>query len=418
LTAGALGNLVDSRPGSLWIIGNEVDRGPDPGQIEGGQGDTFPEIYAQAYHDVYYFIKDRDPKAQIAVSALVQVTPGRIQYMDLMWDAYKTKYGATMPVDVWNMHLYILPEVNPSGQPNAVANVALGTDPALGRKESGGNANLCPLTEVYCVAEHDDMDVFEEQVIAMRTWMRDHGQRHKPLILSEFSILYPNIDDGGSCWLQDEFGNCFTSQRVTNFLNNSFSYLESAVNPTLGYPKDGNRLVQQWLWFSVNNQDGVGNVSDLVRSNSLTQVGQAYKTKVLAQQTSINLFADGATNPTANTGGNNTANVKLTVTVRNNGNVAPAGNFFVTFYKDAGMTQPIGTATVFGPGPNSAGMTGCGRKAVQASITWSNLAPGVHRYWAKVDSTNAVIETSESDNFAAGIVFINGNQAYFPITRR
>jgi hypothetical protein len=177
-------------------------------------------------------------------------------------------------------------------------------------------------------------------------------------------------------------------------------------------------LVQQWLWFSVNNQDGVGNVSDLVRSNSLTQVGQAYKTKVLAQQTSINLFADGATNPTANTGGNNTANVKLTVTVRNNGNVAPAGNFFVTFYKDAGMTQPIGTATVFGPGPNSAGMTGCGRKAVQASITWSNLAPGVHRYWAKVDSTNAVIETSESDNFAAGIVFINGNQAYFPITRR
>ncbi|NIP24915.1 MAG: hypothetical protein GWO38_14140, partial [Phycisphaerae bacterium] len=260
LTESGLGNLVDSKPNTLWIVGNEVDRGPDPGQTTGGQGDTFPDVYARAYHEVYHFIKQRDPTAQVANSALVQVTPGRLKYLDLMWQAYKDEYGRVMPVDVWNMHLYILPEVTPAGQPNGIANVALGTNPALGRKESGGNSSLCPLPEVYCIAEHDDMNVFNEQVIAMRTWMRDNGQRNKPLILSEFSILYPYVDDGPTCWLEDEFGNCFTPQRVTNFLNSSFNYLKNPVDPNLGYPKDGNRLIQQSLWFSVNNQGAVGNV--------------------------------------------------------------------------------------------------------------------------------------------------------------
>jgi hypothetical protein len=419
LTDGGLGSVIAARPGALWIVGNEVDRGPNPGEIQGGQGDTFPQVYARAYHAVYHFIKQRDPSAQVANSALVQVTPGRLQYLDLMWAAYKSNFGTAMPVDVWNMHLYILPEVTPSGQPNSIASVALGTDPALGRRESGGNASLCPQAAVYCIAEHDDINVFKEQLIAMRTWMRDHGQRNKPLILSEFSILYPYVDDGPTCYLQDEFGNCFTAQRVTNFLNSSFTYLQnSTIDANLGYPQDGNRMVQQWLWFSVNNQNGVGNVSDIVRNNALTQVGQAFKAFVQTRPTSVNLLADGTNHPTAVTGGGGTANVKLTVTVRNNGNIAPPGNFFVTFYKDAGLTQPIGTTSIPGPGPSTPGMAGCARMAIKASVNWNNLPPGVHCFWAKIDSTNAVIEVTEGDNVASGIVFVNPEQAYFPVTRR
>lgn len=418
LTENGLGNVVDSRPGTLWILGNEVDRGPDPGQTQGGQGDTFPDVYARAYHEVYYFIKQRDPSAQIANSALVQVTPGRLQYLDLMWDAYKTYYGQSMPVDVWNMHLYILPEVNPSGDPNGIANVALGTDPALGRKESGGNPALCPLANVYCIAEHDNMSVFHEQVIAMRTWMRDHGQRSKPLILSEFSLLYPYEDDGPTCFLQDEFGNCFTPQRVINFLNNSFNYLKNTTNSSLGYPLDGNRLIQQSLWFSVNNQDGVGNVSDLMRDNALTPVGQAYKSLVQAQAESINLLVDHVNNPVVNTGGGGTASAKLTVTIRNNGSSAPGTNFFVTFYKDAALTQPIATAVITAPTPTTPGMTGCGRLSKEAAVNWHNLTPGVHKFWIKVDSTNVVIETTEGDNFGSGTVFVNAEQSYIPVARR
>jgi hypothetical protein len=417
LTNNGLGNLIDDNPNTLWLVGNEVDRGPNPGETTGGQGDTFPDIYARAYHEVYHFIKQRDPSAQVANSALVEVTPGRLQYLDKVWQAYKTRYGREMPVDVWNMHLYILPEVNPAGEPNGIASVALGTDPALGKKESGGNGNLCPQSNIYCIAEHDDMNIFNEQVLAMRTWMRDHGQRYKPLVMTEFSILYPYEDDGPTCYLEDEFGNCFTPQRVTNFLNSSFNYLKNAVDPNLGYPKDGNRLIQQSLWFSVNNGTGVGNVSDLVRDDVFTQPGQAFKNFVFAQPVNVNLFVDGVNNPTVTTGGG-TGNVKLTVTIRNNGSVAPGSNFFVTFYKDAALTQPIGTTAVAAPSPSAPGMTGCSRLTKEASINWNNLTPGAHHFWVKIDSTNAVIEITESDNVGSGTAFVNANQSFVPVVRR
>ena len=45
-----------SRPGTLWIVGNEVDRGPNPGETTGGQGDTYPDVYARAYNEIYHFI--------------------------------------------------------------------------------------------------------------------------------------------------------------------------------------------------------------------------------------------------------------------------------------------------------------------------------------------------------------------------
>jgi hypothetical protein len=416
MTDARLGQLVTSRPGSLWILGNEVDRGPNPGEIEGGQGDTFPDIYAEAYHEVYNFIKQKDPTAQVAVSALVEVTPGRLQYLDLMWQAYQDAYGAEMPVDVWNFHLYMLPEVKPNGQPNGVANVALGTDPALGRRESGGNPALCPQQNVYCVAEHDDISVFAEQIIAMRTWMKAHGQQNKPLILSEFSILYPYVVTNGDCWVKDENGNCFTPQRVTNFLNSSFNYLDTTTDPNLGYPKDGYRLVQQSLWFSIDNGNGVGNVSNLVRNNVLTQPGQAFVSYVQGLSTQINLYQDGVNNPVLDTGTGSTVNAVLKINIRNGGNVAPGNNFFVTFYKDAALSQPIGTATVAAPGTNSAGMTGCSRMMRVASVNWDNLPPGVHPFWVKIDSTNSIVETNESDNFGAGIVIVDGSQVFLPVT--
>ena len=79
LTESGLGLLIDLRPNALWIVGNEVDRGPDPGSTQTTQGDTHADVYARAYHDVYRFIKERNPDAQVAISALVEVTPGRFQ---------------------------------------------------------------------------------------------------------------------------------------------------------------------------------------------------------------------------------------------------------------------------------------------------------------------------------------------------
>jgi hypothetical protein len=53
-----------------------------------------------------------------------------------------------------------------------------------------------------------------------------------------------------------------------------------------------------------------------------------------------------------------------------------------------------------------------------AEVTWQNLPPGVHPFWVKIDSTNAVSETSENDNIGSGLVIINGKQTFLPVALR
>jgi hypothetical protein len=427
LTDGGLGAQIDNNPGALWVAGNEVDRGPDPGKVESVQGDTFPNVYAEAYHAVYQFIKQRDPSALVSNSALVEITPGRMQYLDLMYDAYVHKYGTGMPVDVWNMHLYILPEVNPQGQPNGIANVALGTDPALGISESylPDPASTCPLDDVYCYAEHDSMPVFMEQVVRMRQWMHDHGYQHRPLLLSEYSLLLPYEDDGDTCFVQDEYGNCFTPSRVQAFMSNTFDYLSTATDPNLGFPEDNNHLVQQWLWFSVHNL-GVGQVSNLIENETtgtLTNLGQLFKSSVEAEPNYVNLYPAQVNSPYAFTDTSGTADVALEAKVANNGPIT-AGAFQVTFYSNAALTNVIGTANIAAQSSTFPGMTGCATRHISVSVPWNDLGPGMHRYWVKVDSANAIAENppggnGEGDNVLRGTVFIDPLQIFLPnVTRR
>ncbi|MDX1665197.1 MAG: hypothetical protein R3272_15500, partial [Candidatus Promineifilaceae bacterium] len=249
--------LLERFPGRIWQVGNEVDR-------IWWQDDIMPDVYATAYHELYHLIKKHDPTALVAPSALVQVTPGRLQYLDIVWDTYQEKYGAEMPVDVWNMHIYILPErslTNPGS--GSRAGIALGTDPDLAIYDSGNSPDpaLCPRDDVYCYAEHDSIEIFKEQAIAMRRWMKERGEQDKPLILTEFSILYPYKEETDpdydpetcpDCFsLQDEYGEVFSRTRVLEYMNQTLNFLETATDPELGYPEDNYRLVQQWNWFSV-----------------------------------------------------------------------------------------------------------------------------------------------------------------------
>ena len=98
-----------SRPGMTWAIGNEIER------IDGGVGycgrqdEILPELYAQAYHDLYYAIKNADPTAQVAIGGMVEFTDLRQQYLDRIWAEYpRLYYGQTMPVEIWNIHVYVL----------------------------------------------------------------------------------------------------------------------------------------------------------------------------------------------------------------------------------------------------------------------------------------------------------------------
>ncbi len=410
---------ITNYPGRLWIIGNEIDRLT--------QDEITPELYASAYHDIYGWIKDEDPTAQVAISGLVEVTPLRLAYLDRIWDAYLTQFNTPIPVDVWNLHIYILPEVAADGVTPSAASIPVGIDlsqtTAVPKREGGGNPNNCSDPDVYCFAEHDDMDIFEQQIRDMRTWMRAHGEQNKPLILSEFSQLWPYEDDGATCYLQDEYGNCFTPARVSAFMLNSYNKLNNLKDANLGYPLDENRLVQQWMWFSIYTGDPniAGGVSDLIQETSpgsgtfiLTQVGQQFQSYVANESTYTNLLAERAegevlfTNPPTST----TVTATLSLRFRNTGNTFVEQPVYVTFYEDEDLTIPIDTVTT------TVTVEGCAVRFYDVTVSWPNLSPGTHRFWAKVDSGNGVVEDSEADNVQSGVVLVDPLQVFLPVIQR
>lgn len=210
-----------ANPGSLWFIGNEMDRRDWPG---GGQDETLPETYAVAYHDLYHFIKRVDPKARIAIGGVIQATPLRLEYLTKVWNTYQQRYGTIMPVDLWNVHNFILKEKHddygagiPPGS-NALQGVTYSTD-----------------------RTHIDMTIFDQQIRAFRNWMKERGQQNKPLIVSEYGVLYWH--DG----LEDP-------QLVQDFMIKTFDYFLNTKDCSLGYPADDCRLVQRWAWYSLDDR--------------------------------------------------------------------------------------------------------------------------------------------------------------------
>lgn len=403
-----LAGYIRDDPGAVWIIGNEVERGPNPGEIWTARtGDMHAEIYAEAYHDIYHFIKGIDPTARVANAGLIQVTPMRLQYLDMMWDAYMQKYGEEMPVDVWTIHTYVLPELTPDGQPNNIASAALGTDLALGKRHAGGDSSKCPDDTVYCYAEHDDISILAEQIISMRQWMKNHNQKEKPLIITEYGTLYHYIvKEDGKCGLRDEFGNCFVPERVTKFMLDSFDYFNNdARDASLGVTSDNNRLVQQWIWYGAWEWDiGSSNLLQNWDSTSFTMMGANYRDHVRSEPTYVNLAVDNVKSTIIAYGDDDLATAKLSVSFRNNGNIAIGDSFKVTFYSDEALTQPIGSTSI------ASEIRGCATRVYKAEIEWSSLPLGTHPFWVKVDSENEIIESPKDnkDNVGSGQVKATG----------
>lgn len=420
LTDDGLGDLVRRHPGELWLIGNE----PDVNNVV--QDATFPEVYARAYHEVFHYIKAIDPTAQVANGALSMITPGRLQYLSIVWDTYQQLYGRPMPVDMWNMHLYILSEAKPFGDGQGDGKVALGTDPALARMAPlHGDPTLCPDPNVICRAEHDDLSIFAEQVVAMRTWMKARGQQYKPLILSEVGSLYSAAPAAGGCGVADEYGQCFTPERAARYLLAVNDYLESAADPLIGNPLDGGRLVQQWSWYSLVTEPhwsgGTGNL--LTRDydayypgdpSALTPVGRALESQLSGRAVYPDLQALASPPQWVLVEGPATTDLQLKAWFVNNGNITIKRPFTVTFYRDAALTQPIASTTV------GSYVRGCARRLREATVVWPDVPSGRHQYWVKVDSGNAVPERDEThaNNVATAVITVfsraDVRQVYLP----
>ncbi|MCB0062795.1 MAG: hypothetical protein KDE19_11790 [Caldilineaceae bacterium] len=209
--------IVANNPGTLWILGNEPDRDKQDGQT--------PAEYAVFYHELYHAIKERDPNSRIAIGGVVQPTPLRRHYLDLVLAAYQSRYGTVLPVDVWNIHAFILREEKKQG--------SWGASLPPGMDEFAAEGKL------YEVWEHDNQAIFQENILAFRQWMADNGYRDKPLVITEYGILLSPLHG-------------FPYEKVRDFMTGSFDYFLSATDAEVGYPADGNRLVQAWSWFSLN----------------------------------------------------------------------------------------------------------------------------------------------------------------------
>lgn len=205
---------IDAMPGALWLLGNEPD--------VAWQDNATPETYARHYHALYTLIKGRDPSARVAIGGLSQPTALRIRYLERVLAAYEREFGAPMPVDVWNIHNFILREEADSW--------GVGIPPGFDDTQG----------ELYEIADHDDMEIFAQQIINFRYWMWKQGQREKPLIISEYGILMP-----------PDYG--FPAEAVKQFMWDSFDFFLNARDEEIGYPADDNRLVQQWCWYSLGD---------------------------------------------------------------------------------------------------------------------------------------------------------------------
>jgi hypothetical protein len=208
-----------ARPGRVWLIGNEPD--------VRWQDNATPEEYAAAYHRAYTAIKEADPTALVAIGGVSQITPLRLAYLDRVLAAYQAAYGAPMPVDIWTIHAFVLQEkANDWG-----VDIPPGMEPGVDGAPEG---------MLWAIEDHDDLGLVEAQVQRMRAWMDAHGERQKPLWITEYGILMP-----------ESYG--FAPNIVSRFLLGSFDLFSGLRDEQLGLSADDNRLVQRWVWFSAGD---------------------------------------------------------------------------------------------------------------------------------------------------------------------
>lgn len=231
---------VARNPSSVWIVGNEMD--------VRWQDNQTPQEFAETYHTVYTLIKGLDPTAQVAVGGISQPTPLRLAYLDEVLLAYETMYGEPLPADIWTVHGFILREEQDSW--------GIGIPPSF-TEQSG---------MLYELDQHDDLALFQAQLVAFREWMARNGYRERPLALTEYGILMPA-----------EYG--FPPEAMAEFMVGSFDWLLTATDEEVGFPADDNRLVQWWFWFPAYDHPtgySTGNLYD-AETGALTSLGQVYK---------------------------------------------------------------------------------------------------------------------------------------------
>jgi hypothetical protein len=386
--------LAKAHPGSLWLVGNEMDART--------QDRVDAESYAGLYHGFYRFLKTVDPSSQVAIGGVVQPTPLRLQYLDLILDAYQARYGVPMPIDVFSTHNYVLQEV--AGDPSEVW--GCGIPPGVPEEQG----------MLYQPDDHDNMEYWTNHLLGLREWMAERGYRNRPLIVSEYGFLFP----GG----EDTFPQ-FTPERVQTFMEATFDWMMYTSDPVIGYPSDGNRLVQAWGWFSLDDI-GLGPDGDRVPpwwddddpwwlgmthlfdpdSYEMTFLGLAYSAYAasLSQQSpSVDLALTGLSKTQSTPGPDGDVTVTVTGNVSNWGR-DPAQSVRVRI-EAQGLPAQESVIPSVAPG-----------ETLSASVYWEDLSIGqLLDVTATVNPYDTIWECSSYNNAKSLKFLVADSMLYMPI---
>ena len=400
-------NTAILHPGALWLIGNEIDRRDwnNGDGTWGGQDEIMPELYATAFHEIRALIKSVDPTARIGVGGVVQATPLRLKYLDRIWDSYYTQYGYSMgnDVDVWTIHTFILREVHNSWGAEVPAGLAQNFD---FEPEEGllYNADIPALLEA-----HKDITYFKEFTQNFRHWMATHGESHKPLLNTEYGILY-----------RDLVGLEVPTSSVTKYLTDSFDYMLDTTDEEIGYPAGGNRLVQGWIWYSLQDEYWNGNLFNPT-TKTLSPIGTAWKSYVsnpahpLASQPQQNLIVSNLKTENSDTKKpyyiepTSPVSFTLRANVSNGGNSSTetGGSVIVSFWEGL----PDNPGNQIGSDLILSDLPGCGW-ATPVEMIWPDRFDEEENNW-HVRVEPIVGELNEDDNVASdtGYIFKTAPQA-------
>ncbi len=240
-------------------------------------------------------------------------------------------------------------------------------------------------TIINSTNDHDNLAIIASHLRGMRQWMAEHGQRNKPLIISEFGIL-----------MTEDVG--YTEQRVSAFMRNAFDLLLNGLNDAnTGYPADNNRLVQEWYWYILANETSNGRPLHTGLFNEITRqikpLGREFGAYVLPLRTNYTdlMLSDLALNADWPLFAGQPARFSATSILQNLGNVASSGF-------DVALSWGNGTAI------HTQSIASLPKRDLPGyrqtlSHTWLNVVPagGTALRWV-VDSRSQVSEPCQPNN--------------------
>ena len=255
-TLANLPDWIQANPGSVWVVGNEPDT------YYSDQDGLLPEVYADRYYELATIIRSLDPTARITFGNSVQPTPIRMRYLDRVWNQLVAHAGNPAAVsdliDYWTIHSFILNE--------KMYSWGSGIPPGF-ENDHEDAVEIIDFSDTY------SSNIFQQRIIAFRSWMAGKGERGKPLWIVEYGSLSPPIDPPGG----PDYYNV-SDQDTADYMTATFDFLLSASDEQTGLPGDANQLVQRWFWYSLNDHryNFGGSIFDPDDEKLPTLVGEAF----------------------------------------------------------------------------------------------------------------------------------------------